>query len=112
MAVYLGDDPKQAKRMTAQEAKAAAQLKADPNFVPHEAYSWVMLGPVNGNNFLNSNPKTHLEYFPDFKEAYANIQEDAGKKQKILEGNETTLMGAMRDNTQMPLAMPAISGKK
>ena len=112
MAVYLGDDPKQAKRMTAQEAKAAEQLKADPNFVPHEAYSWVMLGPVNGNNFLNSNPKTHLEYFPDFKEAYANIQEDAGKKQKILEGNETTLMGAMRDNTQMPLAMPAISGKK
>ena len=112
MAVYLGDDPKQAKRMTAQEAKAAEQLKADPNFVPHEAYSWVMLGPVSGNHFLNSNPKTHLEYFPDFKEAYANIQEDAGKKQKILEGNETTLMGAMRDNTQMPLAMPAISGKK
>lgn len=112
MAVYLGDDPKQAKRMTAQEAKAAAQLKADPNFVPHEAYSWVMLGPVDGNNFLNSNPKTHLEYFPDFQETYANIQEDAGKKQKILEGNETTLMGAMRDNTQMPLAMPTISDKK
>jgi hypothetical protein len=112
MAVYLGDDPKQAKRMTAQEAKAASQLKADPDFVPHEAYSWVMLGPVDGNNFLNSNPKTHLEYFPDFQETYANIQEDAGKKQKILEGNETTLMGAMRDNTQMPLAMPAISGKK
>jgi hypothetical protein len=112
MAVYLGDDPDQAKRMTAQEAKAAAQLKANPNFVPHEAYAWAMLGPVNGNHFLNSNPKTHLEYFPDFKEAYANIQESEDKKQKILEGNETTLMGAMRDNTQMPLAMPAISGKK
>jgi hypothetical protein len=112
MAVYLGDDPNQAKRMTAQEAKAAAQLKSNPNFVPHEAYSWAMLGPVDGNHFLNSNPKTHLEYFPDFKEAYANIQDDVDKKKKILEGNETTLMGAMRDNTQMPLAMPAISGKK
>ena len=112
MAVYLGNDPKQARNMTAQEAKAAAQLKADPNFVPHEAYSWAMLGPVDGNNFLNSNPKTHLEYFSDFKEAYANAQADASKRQKILEGNETTLMGAMRDNTQMPLAMPAISGKK
>jgi hypothetical protein len=112
MAVYLGDDPNQAKRMTAQEARAAAQLKSNPNFVPHEAYSWAMLGPVDGNYFLNSNPKTHLEYFPDFKEAYANIQDDADKKKKILEGNETTLMGAIRDNTQMPLAMPAISAKK
>ena len=112
MAVYLGDDPDQAKRMTAQESKAAAQLKANPNFVPHEAYAWAMLGPVNGNHFLNSNPKTHLEYFPDFKEAYASIQESEDKKQKIREGNETTLMGAMRDNTQMALAMPAISDKK
>ena len=34
------------------------------------------------------------------------------KKQKIRDGNETTLMGAMRDNTQMALAMPAISDKK
>ena len=112
MAVYLGDDPDQAKRMTAQESKAATQLKANPNFVSHEAYAWAMLGPVNGNHFLNSNPKTHLEYFADFKEAYANIQATADKKKKILEGNETTLMGAMRDNTQMPLAMPKISSKK
>jgi len=112
MAVYLGNDPKQAKRMTAQEAAAAAKLKADPNFVPHEAYTWAMLGPVDGNHFLNSEPATHLEYFPEFREQYAALKKDAKKRKAILNGSETTMMGAMRDTLDMPLVMKSLSDIK
>jgi hypothetical protein len=100
-AVYLGDDPKQAKFMTAQEAKAAQQLKADPNFVAHESYEWVMLGPKNGNNFLNSNPKKAVEYFPDFARQY---KEKTGKLQGVPQ--ETSIMGAMRDSGAVILELP------
>jgi hypothetical protein len=112
MAVYLGNDPKQARRMTAQEAAAAEQLKADPDFVPHEAYTWAMLGPVEGNHFLNTNPKTHLEYFPQFREQYAALKKDAKKKKAILNGSETTMMGAMRDTLDLPLIMKNNSSRK
>jgi hypothetical protein len=100
-AVYLGDDPKQAKFMTAQEAEAAQQLKADPNFVAHESYEWVMLGPKNGNNFLNSNPKKAVEYFPDFARQY---KEKTGKLQGVPQ--ETSIMGAMRDSGAVILELP------
>jgi len=112
MAVYLGNDPKQAKRMTAQEAAAAAKLKADPNFVPHEAYTWAMLGPVDGNHFLNTEPATHLEYFPEFRKQYAALKKDAKKRKAILNGSETTMMGAMRDTLDMPLVMKSLSDIK
>jgi hypothetical protein len=105
MAVYLGNDPRQAKFMTPQEAKVAAQLKADPRFVIHEAYKWVMIGPKDGNNFLNTNPKTHEEYFPEFRQTYAASRKDAKKRRAILNGNETTIMGAMRDSAAAPLVM-------
>jgi hypothetical protein len=100
-AVYLGDDPKQAKFMTAQEAKAAQQLKSDPNFVAHESYEWVMLGPKNGNNFLNSKPKKAVEYFPDFARQY---KEKTGKLQGVPQ--ETSIMGAMRDSGAVILELP------
>jgi hypothetical protein len=64
-AVYLGEDPEQAKFMSPLEKAAAAKIKADPNFVVHEAYAWGMLGPVNGNHFINTNPRTPEASTPD-----------------------------------------------
>jgi hypothetical protein len=106
MAVYLGDDPKQAKFMTKEEAEAAKKIKANPNFVIHEAYSWLMLGPKNGNDFLNTNPKTHLDYFPWFKQQWADLKTDPAARDRILKLGNDNLMNTMRDQKSIPLVMP------
>jgi hypothetical protein len=106
MAVYLGDDPKQAKFMTPEEAAAAKKIKANPNFVIHEAYSWLMLGPKNGNDFLNTNPKTHLDYFPWFKQQWADLKTDPAARERILKLGNDNLMNTMRDQKSIPLVMP------
>jgi hypothetical protein len=106
MAVYLGDDPNQAKFMTQEEAAAAKIFKANPNFVIHEAYSWLMLGPKNGNDFLNTNPKTHLDYFPWFKQQWANLKTDPAARDRILKLGNDNLMNTMRDQKSIPLVMP------
>jgi len=105
-AVYLGDDPEQAKFMTPLEAAAAAQIKADPNFVVHEAYAWGMLGPLKGNHFLNTNPRTPEEYFPKFRKRYAATKEDAEKAEKITNASESNLVNTMRDQKSFALEMP------
>jgi hypothetical protein len=106
-ALYLGSDPSQAKFMTPQETSAAEKLKANPNFVPHEAYEWVMLGPKDGNNFLNSNPKRLVEYVPDYARQYYE------KTGKLGPGAaETSVMGAARDSQEVILELPKIKLKK
>jgi predicted GNAT family acetyltransferase len=104
-AVYLGDDPEQAKFMTPEEAAAAKIFKASNKHVIHEAYSWLMLGPKNGNHFLNTNPKTGEEYFPDFRKKYAATKEDPEKRDKILNATEANLINTMRDQKAFPLVL-------
>ena len=100
-AMYLGNDPRQAKFMTPQESAAAEKFKSNPNFVPHESYEWVMLGPKNGNNFLNSNPKRLVEYVPDYSRQYYK------KTGKLGPGAaETSIMGAARDSQEVILELP------
>ena len=111
-AVYLGDDPQQAKFMTPEEANAAAIFKASPDYVPHEAYTWLMLGPEEGNDFLNTNPKIAEEYFPDFRQKYAETKEEEDKKQGILDANEANLNNTMRDQKAFALIMKKSKNKK
>jgi hypothetical protein len=110
-AVYLGEDPEQAKFMTPLEKAAAAKIKADPNFVVHEAYAWGMLGPVNGNHFINTNPRTPEEYFPAFRKRYAATKEDAEKADKIINASESNLVNTMRDQKSFALTMAKKSKK-
>jgi hypothetical protein len=106
-AVYLGDDPQQAKFMTPLEAAAAKKIKASNKYVVHEAYSWVMLGPKDGNHFLNSSPKTNEDYFPWFRQRFADTKADPVKRDNILTASDTSLINTMRDQTLFPLVMPA-----
>jgi hypothetical protein len=111
-AVYLGDDPKQAKFMTPEEAQAAELFKASPDYVPHEAYTWLMLGPEEGNDFLNTNPKIAEEYFPDFRKRYSETKETEKEKQGILNATESNLNNTMRDQKAFALIMKKTKGKK
>jgi hypothetical protein len=106
-AVYLGNDPQQAKFMTPLEAAEAKKIKASNKYVVHEAYSWVMLGPEDGNHFLNSNPKTNEDYFPWFRQRFADTKADPVKRDNILTASDTSLINTMRDQTLFPLVMPA-----
>jgi hypothetical protein len=110
-AVYLGEDPEQAKFMSPLEKAAAAKIKADPNFVVHEAYAWGMLGPVNGNHFINTNPRIPEEYFPDFRKRYAATKETADKADKITNASESNLVNTMRDQKSFALTMAKKSKK-
>ena len=98
-AIYLGDNPKQIKFMSETEKAAAKYFKEHPDFVRHEAYDWVQLGPENGNNFLNSNPKKLVDYFKDFGDKYKKV---TGKYPKT----ENAKVGAMRDGMSVVLEMP------
>jgi len=100
-AIYLGNDPKQIKFMSETEKAAAKYFKEHPDFVRHEAYDWVQLGPENGNNFLNSKPKKLIDYFKDFGD---NYKKATGKYPKT----ENAKVGAMRDGMSVVLQMPKI----
>jgi len=98
-AIYLGNDPKQIKFMSESEKLAAKHYKEHPDFVQHEAYEWVMLGPENGNHFLNSNPQKLVDYFSDFGDKY---EQATGKRPQ----SENSSVGAMRDGLGVVLQMP------
>jgi hypothetical protein len=93
--------------MTPLEAAAAKKIKASNKYVVHEAYSWVMLGPKDGNHFLNSSPKTNEDYFPWFRQRFADTKADPVKRDNILTASDTSLINTMRDQTLFPLVMPA-----
>ena len=103
-AIYLGNDPKQMKFMSESEKLAAKHYKEHPDFVQHEAYEWVMLGPENGNHFLNSNPQKLVDYFSDFGDKY---EQATGKRPQ----SENSSVGAMRDGLSVVLQMPQATKK-
>lgn len=101
-AIYLGNDPKQIKFMSESEKSAAKHYKEHPDFVQHEAYEWVMLGPENGNHFLNSNPQKLVDTFSDFADKYEQATEKRPQ-------SENSSVGAMRDGLGVVLQMPEIT---
>jgi hypothetical protein len=94
-ALYFGNNPKEEAAMSPAERKARDQMRANPNFVEHEAYDWVMLGPKNGNNFLASTPVKPEQLFKKYREAHA------GKT--VVNGSAETVAGAMRKNAGFKL---------
>jgi len=89
-ALYFGNDPKEEAAMSPAERKARDEMRANPDFVEHESYDWVMLGPKNGNNFLVQNPVKPEEVFKKYRETHA------GKT--VVDGSAETVAGAMRKN--------------
>lgn len=89
-ALYFGNDPKEEAAMSPSERKARDEMRANPDFVEHEAYDWVMLGPENGNNFLVEKPVKPEEIFKKYRETHA------GKN--VVKGSDETVVGAMRKN--------------
>ena len=89
-ALYFGNDPKEEAAMSTAERKARDEMRANPDFVEHEAYDWVMLGPEKGNNFLVEKPVKPEEIFKKYRETHA------GKS--VVEGSDETVVGAMRKN--------------
>ena len=90
-ALYFGNDPKEEAAMSTAERKARDEMRANPDFVEHEAYDWVMLGPEKGNNFLVEKPVKPEEIFKKYRETHA------GKS--VVEGSDETVVGAMRKNS-------------
>jgi hypothetical protein len=94
-ALYFGKDPKEEAAMSPAERKARDEMRANPDFVEHEAYDWVMLGPKNGNNFLVKNPIKPEQLFKEYRKVHG------GKT--VVNGSPETVAGAMRKNAQFKL---------
>jgi hypothetical protein len=109
-AVYLGDDPREIARMTPAEQAAAAQLKANPDFVGHEAYLWAMLGPAESKHYFNTNQRSVLDSVPDFVDEYSQLPVKEGKKKlndpesKVSEFN---IVNTARDQSKIPVVFRA-----
>jgi hypothetical protein len=89
-ALYFGKDPKEEAAMSKAERKARDEMRANPDFVEHEAYDWVMLGPEKGNNFLVKNPVKPEQIFKKYRETHAG--------ETVVDGSAETVAGAMRKN--------------
>ena len=89
-ALYFGKDPKEEAAMSPAELKARDEMRANPDFVEHEAYDWVMLGPEKGNNFLVKNPVKPEQIFKKYRETHAG--------ETVVDGSAETVAGAMRKN--------------
>ena len=89
-ALYFGNDPKEEAAMSPAERKARDEMRANPDFVEHEAYDWVMLGPEKGNNFLVKNPVKPEQIFKKYRETHAG--------ETVVDGSAETVAGAMRKN--------------
>jgi hypothetical protein len=110
-ALYFGNDPAEEAAMSPAEKVARDQMRANPNFVEHEAYDWVMLGPKGGNNFLVSNPIKPEEIFKNYRTVHGGAT--------VVDGSPETVAGAMRKNAGFKLvvgedvqAMPKASKPK
>jgi hypothetical protein len=114
-AVYLGDDPREIARMSPQEQQAAQQLKSNPDFVPHEAYLWSMLGPAESKHTYNTNQRSVLESFPDFVNEYSKLPVKEGKL-KLNDPNskasEFNIVNTIRDQSKINIVFRAKKGKK
>lgn len=87
-AVYFGDDPKQEAAMSTAEREARDTLKNDPNFVAHEAYDWMPLGPAKGKDFIATTPIQAEAFFPGYRKASTN--------KNVKRGRPETVAGSMK----------------
>jgi len=94
-AVYFGSDPKEEAAMSPQEKEVRDKLRADPNFVEHEAFDWMMLGPDNADNFLSESTLKPEELFPNYRSQHP--------KASVKEGSDETVLGAMKKYAAIPL---------
>jgi hypothetical protein len=94
-AVYFGNDPKEEAAMSPQEKQVRDALRSNPDFVEHEAFDWMMLGPENADNFLASSTLKPEELFPDYRSKHP--------KASVKEGSEETVLGAMKKYAEIPL---------
>ena len=109
-ALYLGDDPKEIARMTPAEQAAAAQLKANPDFVAHEAYLWVMLGPAESKHYFNTNQRSVLDSVPDFIDQYSQLPVKGDKKKlndPESKASEFNIVNTARDQSKIPVVFKA-----
>ena len=113
-AVYLGDDPREIARMSPREQQAAQQLKSNPDFVPHEAYLWSMLGPAESKHIYNTNQRSVLESFPDFVNEYSQLPVKPGKL-KLNDPNskasEFNIVNTIRDQSKIKIVFRAKQGR-
>ena len=113
-AVYLGDDPREIARMSPQEQQAAQQLKSNPDFVPHEAYLWSMLGPAESKHIYNTNQRSVLESFPDFVNEYSQLPVKPNKL-KLNDPNskasEFNIVNTIRDQSKIKIVFRAKQGR-
>jgi hypothetical protein len=96
-AVYFGDDPKEEAAMSASERKVRDKLRADPNFVEHEAFDWMMLGPKNADNFLAESSLKPEELIPAYRNQHP--------KTSVKNGSAETVLGAMKMFAGIPLTV-------
>jgi hypothetical protein len=94
-AVYFGNDPKEEAAMSPQEKQVRDALRSNPDFVEHEAFDWMMLGPDNADNFIASSTLKPEELFPDYRSKHP--------KASVKEGSEETVLGAMKKYAEIPL---------
>ena len=109
-AVYLGDDPREIARMTPAEQAAAAQLKANPDFVGHEAYLWAMLGPAESKHYFNTNQRSVLDSVPDFVDEYSQLPVKGDKKKlndPESKASEFNIVNTVRDQSKIPVVFKA-----
>ena len=96
-AVYFGNDPKEEAAMSDSERQIRDKLRADPNFVEHEAFDWMMLGPENADNFIAESSLKPEELLPDYRSKHP--------KASVKDGSEETVLGAMKKNAEIPLSV-------
>jgi hypothetical protein len=96
-AVYFGDDPKEEAAMSASERKVRDKLRADPSFVEHEAFDWMMLGPKNADNFLAESSLKPEELIPAYRNQHP--------KTSVKNGSAETVLGAMKMFAGIPLTV-------
>jgi hypothetical protein len=94
-AVYFGNDPNEEAAMSTSERDVRDKLRADPNFVEHEAFDWMMLGPENADNFLAESSLKPEELIPEYR--------DKHEKASVKTGSEETVLGAMKMFAGIPL---------
>jgi hypothetical protein len=109
-AVYLGDDPREIARMSQAEQKAALKFKSNPDFVPHEAYLWSMLGPAESKHIFNTNQRSVLESFPDFVDEYSRLPVKEGKftlNDPNSKASEFNIVNTIRDQSKIGIVFRA-----
>ena len=103
-AVYFGKDPKEEAAMSPTEKLLRDQFRADPNFVEHPSYDWVMLSPADANNFIIDNPIHLDDLVPSYKNTSPSIQPYL--KTKTQQQIRAMVVGTMHTDPKHPIMVP------